>query len=100
MARWKNEQPSAKTAYMRKWSKTEKGIEYRKRHNEYMRKWRAENKDRFKTNQKRAYDKMRYECLSHYSGGTPACACCGEREILFLHIDPIVTGKQIGRAHV
>ena len=86
---WLLSDPSKKTEYMRDWLKTEKGNEYRKRHNEYMKQWRKDNKDKFKANQKRAYDKMRYECLSHYSGGEPVCACCGEKEILFLHIDHI-----------
>ena len=38
----------------------------------------------------------RFECLSHYSGGTPKCACCGESMLEFLSIDHIHGG---GAAH-
>jgi hypothetical protein len=86
---WLLKNPSRKTAYQRKWLKSEKGIAYKKRHAEYMKKWRLEHQEQFHTNQKRCYDKMRLECLQHYSKEIPECACCGETEILFLHIDHI-----------
>lgn len=86
---WLQESPSKKTAYMRKWVKTPAGIADRERRNAYAREWRVKNREKFKANQKRAYDKMRYDCLSHYSNGEPICKCCGEKEILFLHIDHI-----------
>ena len=35
---------------------------------------------------------IRLKVLSHYSGGTPSCACCGEIEIIFLCIDHINGG--------
>lgn len=82
--------PSEKTAYQREWLKTDKGAEYRKKHNEYVREWRKKNRDKFKATQKRAYEKVRLEALQHYSKKEiPDCACCGENEILFLHIDHI-----------
>lgn len=33
--------------------------------------------------------RRKFECFSHYSNGLPICACCGEKEILFLTIDHI-----------
>lgn len=90
MSRWKKENPKSGTLEMREWSKTEKGIAYKKRHNEYVKEWRIKNRDKFKATQKRAYDKMRLECLTHYcKGKKPKCQCCGETEILFLHLDHI-----------
>lgn len=89
MSRWKREDASKGAIYLREWGKTEAGTAYRKRQAEYAREWRKKNRERFKTNQKRAYDKMRLECLQHYSKEVPECACCKENEILFLHIDHI-----------
>lgn len=91
MTRWKQEEPSRETARMRDWLETDAGKAYRERRHrtDYMRKWRAEHKDQNKASQKRAYDNMRLECLQHYSGEVPSCACCGETEIVFLHIDHI-----------
>lgn len=86
---WLIKNPSKKTAYQRKWLTSERGIAYRERHKEYMKEWRRTHKEQFHRNQKRAYDKMRYECLAYYSKGVPKCSCCGETEILFLHIDHI-----------
>jgi len=40
--------------------------------------------------------KLRTEVLTHYSGGTPACACCGETAWEFLALDHINGG---GRRH-
>ena len=74
---------------MRDWTR-EQTPEWKNKRNEYMRQWRIENKEQFKRNQKRAYDKMRLECLTHYcKGKKPFCQCCGEDEILFLHLDHI-----------
>jgi hypothetical protein len=74
---------------MTNWLETEKGKLYRANHKLYMREWRKKNPERFHATQKRVYDKKRLECLIHYSGNPPKCACCGETEILFLHIDHI-----------
>jgi len=90
MTRWKQEDPKgSSTLHMREWVKTEAGKAYQKRHAEYAKEWRKKNREKYKATQKRAYDKMRYDCLSHYSNGEPICSCCGEKEILFLHIDHI-----------
>lgn len=40
--------------------------------------------------------KLRYEVLSHYSGGTPECSCCHEKHYEFLAIDHMGGG---GRKH-
>jgi hypothetical protein len=36
--------------------------------------------------------RVRYRVLSHYSGGSPSCACCGETIFQFLAIDHIDGG--------
>jgi len=91
-------------------------------HNNYELKWRKENKDRFKARRDRYNTshkelinnyakkyrkkypsryknysekyrrKIKFKVLSHYSNGTPKCACCNEVEIDFLSIDHIYGG--------
>jgi hypothetical protein len=39
---------------------------------------------------------LRIEALTHYSGGTPRCACCGEATLEFLALDHI---EGQGQAH-
>lgn len=41
---------------------------------------------------KKSRIKARLEVLTHYSGGTPVCACCGEFRISFLALDHINGG--------
>jgi hypothetical protein len=91
MPRWKKKdsEVSAQALEMREWVKTEKGLAYKKRHNEYVKEWRKKNKKRFHESQKRNYDKMRIEMLTHYSKGTPKCKCCGETGLVFLSLDHI-----------
>jgi hypothetical protein len=36
--------------------------------------------------------KVRLDVLTHYSGGTPICACCGDTHIEFLAVDHIFGG--------
>ena len=48
-----------------------------------------EFRERHRVRLRRQADTLRTQVLAHYSGGTPACACCGERIIWFLTIDPI-----------
>lgn len=43
------------------------------------------NKDKIKVK----HAENRFAVLSHYSKGTPRCACCGETEVKFLGIDHI-----------
>lgn len=86
---WVQDNPSKKTAYMRSYTRNQTQ-EWKDKRNEYARQWRLNNKDKFKASQKRAYDNMRLDVLQHYSDNeVPECACCGESEILFLHLDHI-----------
>ena len=92
MSRWKKELDQIEggnTLEMREWVKTEKGIAYKKRHNEYVKEWRKKNKEKFHATQKKCYDTARIDALTQYSGGTPKCACCGEEGLVFLTIDHI-----------
>lgn len=53
--------------------------------------------ERFKRQWDKYYAKLRLEVLTHYSGGKPKCACCGEEEIKFLTIDHINGGGRKDR---
>lgn len=55
-----------------------------------------EKPDYYKEVSTRKRLKLRTEVLTHYSNGTPKCACCGIAEIKFLCIDHINGG---GNAH-
>ena len=100
MPRWKLKNPSRETAYQRKWLETDKGVEYRKKHSEYVKEWRRKNRDKFLATQKRGYAKMRLETLVRYCGDPPECACCGETEVVFLAIDHISGGGNIHRRKI
>lgn len=39
---------------------------------------------------------LKQEVMSHYSKGSPKCACCGENEFIFLTIDHIFGRKALG----
>lgn len=52
--------------------------------------------ERHSANGRQRNRRRRYLVLSHYSGGEPSCACCGEHRPEFLGIDPIDGG---GREH-
>lgn len=56
---------------------------------ESCRKWGRENAEYRKKYKKGLRAKNKLEILSHYSGGAPRCACCGETEIAFLTLDHI-----------
>jgi len=75
--------------YIRDWSTTEKGKEYRRRHAEYAKEWRARNREKFLETQRRCYHKARFEALQRYSSKAPKCACCGESELAFLCLDHV-----------
>jgi len=60
-----------------------------------MREYWKKNTDKYKQNreQRRQYDyNLRLECLIHYGGNPPKCACCGETHIEFLTIDHVYGG--------
>ena len=91
MGRWKQSDSDVTSGalVMRKWVQTETGRAYKLRHNEYAKEWRKNNKDQFKTTQKRAQQAVRLEALQHYSKDIPECACCGEKGLPFLTLDHI-----------
>lgn len=43
---------------------------------------------------------LKIEVFTHYSGGTPKCACCGETIIQFLSIDHLLSGGSAHRATI
>jgi ribosomal protein L37AE/L43A len=59
-------------------------------------KWRAiareryqKNKVRYSANNRTRAWQRKVNTLTHYSHGTPVCACCGETEIKFLSLDHV-----------
>lgn len=73
----------------------------------YVKQWQQSNPDKMRESHRRYYashqdkakehmreyrKRVRLEVLSHYSGGIPRCACCGETTIEFLCIDHINGG--------
>ncbi len=81
--------PSKHTLYCRELAKKPKWVEYREKHKIYLRKWRKENRSKFKEGQQRSIEKTKLEVFSHYSKGKPRCACCGEDGMRFLTVDHI-----------
>jgi hypothetical protein len=80
----------AKAAYMAEWLQTEAGQAHRERHKEYLRQRRITHRGQTKESQRRTYMSLRVEVMGHFSAdGVPRCACCGEQEIEFLHIDHV-----------
>jgi hypothetical protein len=58
----------------------------------YKKAYRQANAERIKARQKAYQQKLKETVLSHYSGGIPKCACCGEQNTAFLSIDHIEGG--------
>lgn len=88
MSRWKQEDVSDKTLYMREWIKTETGKEYREKSLERYKKWREDNPEQFHKKQKESNISVRCEALKYYSyTEIPSCRCCGETNYDFLQID-------------
>lgn len=77
-----------KKHYNSQWRKTH--LEHRK---QYKRKYYHYNREaeriRYNRTKKIKYKVLKLEIFTHYSGGTPKCACCGETIIEFLSIDHI-----------
>jgi hypothetical protein len=99
MSRWKKEIKELKglnSLHMREWAKTPAGMEYRKKHAQYMKEYRKRNRKKVNLKQQENYDRVRVEVLKHYGGDPPKCACCGEDNLVFLSIDHI---KGNGSAH-
>ena len=53
------------------------------------RRWRKNHPDETNRISREGQRRARLEALTHYSGGTPRCACCGETHVEFLAIDHI-----------
>lgn len=88
---------------------------YRKYQDEYQKKWKEKNPERYKESRQKWLNenkekrnrwqseyrkKKRIEALSHYSDGTPMCACCGELEKDFLTFDHIDGGGNKQRIEI
>lgn len=56
------------------------------------REWRQKNREQQRKYFRQYFRKLRNECLIHYGGDPPKCACCGECNIEFLTIDHINGG--------
>jgi hypothetical protein len=57
--------------------------------------WKAyyqSNAERKKAYERTRSQKLKETVLSHYSGGVPRCACCGEQNTAFLSIDHVEGG--------
>jgi hypothetical protein len=97
----------------REWCKSSKGLESSRKWREnnkeklalYMKEWQKNHPQQCRDAVKRCHQKrnpqIKIEVFTHYSNGTPKCACCGETEIRFLTIDHINGGgnkqrKQLG----
>jgi hypothetical protein len=50
------------------------------------------NAEKLKADERTRSQKLKETILSHYSGGVPKCACCGEQNMAFLSIDHIEGG--------
>jgi hypothetical protein len=57
-----------------------------------MKTYRQANVERLKAYKLTHQQKLKEIILSHYSGGVPKCACCGEQNTAFLSIDHIEGG--------
>lgn len=67
----------------------EKYEKYRKLRTINSKKWRLDDPDRSRLSVKLYQQKRKMKALEYYSGGTPECNCCGEKEQKFLSIDHI-----------
>lgn len=66
----------------------------------YQREYRAKNLERVRANGIAAKNRMRQQCLEHYGGTPPRCACCGEGTPEFLALDHIDGNGRRHRAEV
>lgn len=62
----------------------------------YAKAWRLAHLEDCRKRDKEKYRLLRMQVLTHYSGGEPKCACCGEAGIPFLTIDHIVPVRRKG----
>ena len=67
---------------------------------DYSKKWRESNRERYRELSNESHRRRRLKTLQAYSGQTPKCSCCGEKEIKFLSIDHINGGGNKHRKSV
>lgn len=72
----------------------------RKYQREYVKRWRIEHPEKYRKRMKKwravNYQRLKSNALIHYGGNPPRCACCGEQTSAFLTIDHLNGG---GCAH-
>ena len=59
---------------------------------QYYRKYRQDNLEKRRNDDRERQRKLRLKALIHYGGNPPKCNCCGESEIKFLSFDHINGG--------
>ena len=74
--------------------------EYYTEHKDENREWRKGYREKEIVVRAIARRKRRLKVLTHYSGGEPHCACCGEKALEFLCIDHINGGGIKHRAEL
>lgn len=82
--------------YVRSDSPTGFGYDCKDCNAEKSRVWGKKNADRLSGHWRTAQRNRKVMVLSHYSGASPKCACCGELHIEFLTIDHM---DGLGAAH-
>ena len=63
----------------------------------YHKKYSDEDRKKNRETHRKHYHKRKREAIEHYGGNPPKCACCGEKEYLFLTIDHIDGGGRLHR---
>jgi hypothetical protein len=65
---------------------------WRVQHRATWNRWKNGNKEHYNESVRLRLRRVRLMVLSHYSGGVPNCACCGESHVEFLTMDHINGG--------
>lgn len=97
---WPCSAKRAKLRYHKIVSDPAKSGAYKKKWQAAITRWGKNNKAKLARYQKAFKDKVRMEVLTAYGGPSPACKCCGERELGLLTIDHIVPCGRTGRKQV
>lgn len=64
--------------------------------NDYHKEWKAKNPGRDQAQVRAMKNRRKFLVMSHYSSGSPKCACCNEACFEFLTIDHINGRKLVG----
>jgi len=81
---WKGGISSNKKEYRRKWY-----LNHKEENKVKSREWYRNNKEKGRQINLKSHRKIKLLVLQHYGGEIPKCACCGEKEQMFLTIDHI-----------